>query len=300
MRIAVFAIITLLFPLIFLSCSGNESPSVPEPPSSPVLMINDDDRSITLSWMQSPSDVEGYRVRFESELIADVPSSQTSIVDTPEFLGTYAVSAYDENSESKVRFVTMPELNEFNYSFSLKAFEFCALRIDTLMRICTDTVSSDSIVVDTVFTPTRYIIVNYRHEYGYAENEYYADSIDLYMDSLFYLNSPQKIVEEGRWSHAFYTKFKKLGSGLSMQDFEDWKVLTPYYESDTSFVDYIKIVGEGDMLEVVTFRQNEPLHTSDKTYGLIYISQKNEDEMKVEFYLKFQKEKNFCIIGGNE
>ena len=230
--------------------------------------------------MQSPSDVEGYRVRFESELIADVPSSQTSIVDTPEFLGTYAVSAYDENSESDARFVNMPDVKKFSYSFPLLAKELCALKVDTI--------------------PKRYVIIRYTGDYGDSTNEYYADSVDFYLDTLFFFNSPQKIVEEGRWSHAFYTKFKKLGSGLSHQDYEDWKVLTPYYESDTSFVDCVEIGGAGDLLEIVTFKQNEPLHTSDKTYGLIYIISKNEDELSVEFDLKFQLQKNFCIIGGNE
>ncbi len=279
MRIIIFSALLLFSSIMFFGCTGNDSPSVPEPPSSPILEINDDDYSVTISWMQSPSVVEGYRVRFDNELIADVPSSQTSIIDTPEYLGTYAVSAYDANSESEARFVDLPSAKTFSYDFSLQAKALCAFRIDTI--------------------PERYIIIRYTGDYGDSTNEYYADSIDFYLDTLFMLCSPRKIVDEGRWSDAFHTKFKKLGSGLSENALDSLQTLTPFYETDSSFTDYVQIEGAGDLIEIVIFRQNEPAHSVEKTYSVIYVISKNDDDFTVGFDLKFQPTKNFCVIGEN-
>ena len=279
MRRMIFAAILVFSVVMFFGCTSNETPSVPEPPSSPIIEINDDDYSVTISWMQSPSVVEGYRVRFNNELVAEVPASQTSVVDTPAYLGTYAVSAYDANSESEARFVDLPGVKKFDYSFTLQAKALCAFKMD--------------------ISPRRYIIIRYTGDYGDSTNEFYADSVDFYLDTLFYLNSPRRIVDEGRWSDAFYTKFKKLGSELDTLSLDSLPAVQPFYETDTSFTDHIQIEGAGDLVEIVTFRGNEPVHSSEKTYGLIYILSKDVDSLTVDFDLKFQPTKNFCVMGEN-
>ncbi len=275
-KLSYLSFLLFLLMLLHIGCTSTESPSIPEPPASPVIQIGSDDHEVTISWLDSPSSVDGYYIRFEGDVVGDVPSTQTYFTHRPPYLGTYSISAYKDGSESQARSIDLP--GTFEDSTSISPLYYCAFRIDTFLAYS-----------------MRYVI---RHEgqFGDSTNEQYADTIDFYIDNEFWLHSPKTIVDEGRWSDAFHTKFHRIASGTPVEVVDTITTLPQY--SDTLYSDSVFVGEEGTLVSIVAFRDNPPAASSDKIYALFYTRSINPDttELKVNFTIKMQTHKNFRLL----
>ncbi|RKZ30277.1 hypothetical protein DRQ33_07990 [bacterium] len=278
--IFIFSIIVLAM-LVWMNCGGSSSPKMPQPPSNLWFSYGDDDLTVFLHWQQSSSQgIDGYRIYFENERIGSVPPDSLSFSDAPEYLGTYSVTAYAEDSESQRTYIQLPQLLT-GEEVNLDTRGLCAFRFDYGYS-----------------WELRYYLVDYEGYdwyYGSPENEFLADSIDFYVDTAFVLRSPYRIVEEGRWSDAFHTRFILVERDVSLETFDITSVVPLFDEA--IFSDSCA-VQQGDMVGIVTFRNQEPSSDSDKTYTLIYITATGitDEHPWIEFYYKSQTDKNFRLV----
>jgi len=271
-------VFTVLVSQVFISCGGSSEPNVPEPPSNLWYSFGDDDLEIVLHWQQSSSsDIDGYNVYFENELIASISADYMTFSDYPEKTGTYSVAAYSGGSISQREHKTM--LDIWTDNLTLRSRGLNALVFDTLGK----------------FFIQKTIAVQWNIIYGDSTNEYMADTIDFYFDSLCYINSPHRIVEEGRWSHAFHTRFMLISSGITPEIFDTFSVIPIYDDSD--YVNSLR-VNTGDLIAFAAFRDNEPALTAEKIYVLAYVGEivDTDSTETMEFSFKLQPEKNYRFV----
>ncbi len=271
MRVFLAALGVFVLSIAFWGCGGIE-PNTPEPPSSPVITFGDDEYEVVLSWLPSPSVIDGYRISFNGELLAELPSSQTEYSHYPPTLGTYELIAFKDRAESARRHVELP--GAWRDSTSLAPKVFSGFRFDTRPA-----------------WSLRYGVYS-MGQYGTPENEYLADSIDFFVDTTYTLHSPYRIVELGNWTHAFKTKFKLIARGVTSAVL-DTLTLIPQYSG--SYLDSVK-VETGDLVAVVAFRDNPTVASSDKIYAVLFVALVDEEAERLHFIHKFQTAPNFRLI----
>jgi hypothetical protein len=260
-------------------CNNSGSPDIPEPPSVPVITIEPDGRQITLSWLRSASSVDGYRIRFGNDVIAEVGANTTSFTDTPQSIGTYMITAFEGVGESVGKSATLPSYKRT----SIRSWS----RIYNAFRM------------DDSYNPryTNFVYHGYSGNYGEASNEFLSDTIDMYFDSDSNLITPRRIVEEGRWTHGFYTQFYKVSTGIPATMLD---TLTAIPEYDPAlFSNSVKIGGAGDVIVVAAFRDNTPDIANDKFYAIMVIdSFETTDSTNtfMHFQFKTQSEPNFRLV----
>jgi hypothetical protein len=274
-----------IFAVLFFGCGGSESPEVPDPPSNLTITFGNDDYQVILHWDPSPStNIEEYRIYFNEQLIGSVPSDSLSFAYYPDTFGTFSVTASTGKSESGRISAQLPE-SFYSEEITLDSRGMCAYRLNNNGE---------------PYGASRFSIIDYEgydFYYGSPENEFLADSIDFYLDTSFTLVTPYQIVNEGRWTRAFHTKFKKIASGATREDFDTASVALQYDES--SFSDSVR-VDAGDIVEVVAFRDNIPGADSDKIYALLYVYEKERtpdlDHPYIKFSLITQSAFNFRLL----
>ncbi len=260
---------TVLTGTVFLAgCGGTESPEVPDPPLNLTMTFGEDDYKVILQWSPSPTaGIDGYKIYFRTERIAVLPADSLSFRWYPDTFGTFYVVAYRGSGESNSITAVLPASIEVGDAI-LVSKTLCALRLNT-----------ESAEVK------RYSIVKYSGSdfyYGSPDNEFLADTIDFYVDTSLSMINPQEIVEAGRWSHAFNTKFKKIAEGVPQSVFDTLSLAVLY---DETFTDSVR-VNQGDIVEIVAFRDNPPASSSDKIYALCYITETGVNALG-QPYIKF-------------
>ena len=274
-----------IFGVLFFGCSGSESPEVPEPPSNLTITFGDDDYQVILQWDPSPStNIEEYRIYFNSDLIGSVPAESLSFAYYPDTFGTFSVTAFTGRSESGRISAELPA-SIYSDEINLDSRVLCAFRLNNNGEYPWQ---------------CRYSIIDYEgydFYYGSSENEFLADSIDFYLDTSYTLVTPYQIVNEGRWTRAFHTKFKKIATGATRDVFDTLSV-APQYD-DSSFSDSVR-VDVGDIVEIVAFRDNPPGADSDKIYALLYVYEKGRtpdlDHPYIKLSLITQSTFNFRLL----
>ncbi len=280
MAFILIAVFAMVISQAFISCGGSSEPNIPEPPSNLWYSFGDDNLEIILHWQQSSSsDIDGYNVYFENELIASVSADSMTFSDYPEKTGTYSIAAYSAGSISQRIHKTM--LDVWVDDLTMYSRGFNTLILDTLGY--------------WLLRKSNIVYSGWDINYGDSTNEYMADSIDFYFDSLCYISSPYRIVEEGRWSHAFHTRFMLVSSGITAEVFDTFSVIPIYDDSD--YVSSIQ-VNTGDLIAFAAFRDNEPALSADKIYALAYIGEivDTDSTETMEFSFKLQPEQNYRFV----
>ncbi|MCD6595713.1 hypothetical protein J7L68_08580 [bacterium] len=270
--------ISMLF--AFIGC-GSQSPNIPEPPSNLWFSYGADDLEIILHWQQSASQgVDGYRIYFESELIGSVPLDSMTFTDSPEYLGAYSVTAYSNESESQRISSELPQVWYYT-GVTLGARALCAYRFDE----------------NPPYIARRSIVVYYGYDifYGDTSNQYLADSVDFYADTTLTLRSPQIIVQEGRWTRAFHTRFYRIASNVDTQVLDTFSTI-PFYD-DSLFSDSLTVQRE-DLVAIACFQDSEPSISVDKRYAVIYIAATNNTypDESITFAYIAQSDENYRLV----
>jgi len=134
--------------------------------------------------------------------------------------------------------------------------------------------------------------------YGVEANDSLADSIDFYMDSLFWLHNPQCIVEQGRWTEAFHTKFYKMDTCITSDAMDTLLDTIPRFSG--MYYDSVKL-NTGDLIAIIAFRENPALAEFDKYYAAFLVTDKIDlDTLKrIYFTYKMQTAENYRLLRDN-
>ena len=267
--------------LAFIGC-GSESPNVPEPPSNLWFSYGSDDLEVILHWQQSASqNIDGYKIYLGNELVGSVGADSTTFSDYPEFLGTYSVTAYADESESQRASIELPEVWSSS-DVTLDSRGLCAYQFNG----------------EPPYIARRSIIrySGYDIFYGDSTNQYLADSVDFYFDTTLTLQNPQKIVREGRWTYAFHTRFYRIAENADEQVLDTLSIIPRY--DDSLFSDSLS-VHRGDLIAIACFENDEPAISADKRYAIIYLTAVNDTaelHKTITFSYLAQSDKNYRLV----